>query len=211
MVISHWLRVVLIIMKDLLCTYFLALIAIAFCACSDSELPTGGEDGASEFVDSRDSQIYKTVEIGGRVWMAENLNYYDADDSLYNRTHCFKDSASYCEKQGRLYAWNVAMVACPAGWELPSMADFDSLLASVGGGATAADSLSARGFINDVKGGYYFIGYSSFFDEYAYFWTRDEVRANNARSVILENGRSSISYDETYEEFGLSVRCIKKQ
>ena len=187
------------------------LLLLALYACSDSESPTGGEVGASEFVDSRDSQIYKTVEIGGQVWMAENLNYFDSDDSLYHRTHCFKDSASYCEKQGRLYAWNVAMVACPTGWELPSKADFDSLLASVGGGATAADSLTARGFINNVKGGYYFMGYSSFFDEYAYFWTRNEVRANNARSVILENGRSSVSYDETYEEFGLSVRCIKKQ
>ena len=172
---GHWLRVVLIIMKDLLCTYFLALIAIAFCACSDSELPTGGEGGASEFVDSRDSQIYKTVEIGGRVWMAENLNYIDEADSLYSRTHCFNDSAAYCEKRGRLYAWNVAMVACPVGFELPSKADFDSLLVSVGGGVSAADSLIARGFITDIHGGYYFMGYSSFFDEYAYFWTRDEV------------------------------------
>ena len=190
--------------------FFKFLTILFLCACSDSESPSRATY-ANGFIDSRDSRSYKTMEIGGRVWMAENLNYIDEADSLYSRTHCFNDSAAYCEKRGRLYAWNVAMVACPEGWELPSKADFDSLLASFGGGASAADSLISLGFITDIHGGYYFMGYSSFFEEYAYFWTRDEVRANNARSVMLENGRSSVSYDETYEEFGLSVRCIKKQ
>ena len=188
----------------------LALFAIAIWACSGSESPLRASS-ANGFIDSRDSHAYKAVEIGGRVWMAENLNYFDDAESLYKRTHCFNDSVAYCEKRGRLYAWNVAMIACPEGWELPSKADFDNLLNSVGGGASAADSLIARGFIKDIKGGYYFMSYSSFFDEYAYFWTRDEVRANNARSVMLENGRSGVFYDETYEEFGLSVRCVKEQ
>jgi hypothetical protein len=35
------------------------------------------------------------------------------------------------------------------------------------------------------------------------------VRNLNARSVMLEKGRSSVSFDETYEEFALSVRCVR--
>ena len=140
--------------------------------------------------------------------MTENLNYYNNGDSLYKRSWCYNDSAVYCEKQGRLYTWDLAVVACPEGWKLPSKADYDSLFA-LGGFEFAADSLKARGFISQINGGYYYMGYFSYFDKYAYFWTNDEVRANNARSVMFENGSSSVSFDQTYEEFGLSVRCVR--
>ena len=195
---------------------YLALLAIAFCACSDSESPTGGEGSVGALVDSRDSRTYKTLEIGGRVWMAENLNYQGNSDGFVLDTvggwlGCFENNVNYCEKQGRLYQWGVAMNACPEGWKLPSKADFESLLAAVGGGATAADSLTSLGFISEINGGYYYMGYFSFYDKYAYFWTSDEVRANNAYSVMFEKGRSSVSFDQTYEQFGLSVRCIKER
>ena len=101
--------------------HFIFLFAIVFCSCSDST--SGPEVVSNVLVDSRDSQTNKTIEIGGRVWMAENLNYQ--------------------EKQGRLYLWNEAMVACPNGWELPSKADFDNLIASVGGFENAVDLFRA--------------------------------------------------------------------
>lgn len=186
-------------MIDFLGAFVSVFFAIAFWACSDSSVGAADEDSRTGiFVDARDLQSYKTIEIGGLVWMAQNLNYFDASDSLYKRTSCYNDSAEYCEKQGRLYAWNVAMVACPQGWKIPSKADF------------AADSLMSLDFASEIGGGYHFIEYYNYFDEYAYFWTTDELRANYARTVMLEKGRSSVSYDETYEEFALSVRCVRK-
>ena len=194
-----------------ICFALLAVVA----ACSDST-PSGADARANVFVDPRDSREYKTIEIGGRVWMAENLNYKEKlEDSVLDTvggwSGCFENNVNYCEKQGRLYQWGVAMAVCPAGWSLPSKADFDSLFAAVGGLANAADSLIARGFISQIKGGYYYMGYFSFFDQYAYFWTQDEVRTKNARSVMFENGRSSASFDETFEDFALSVRCIQNK
>ena len=194
--------------------FYLALLAFV-AACSDST-PSGAEARANVFVDVRDSQEYKTIEIGGRVWMAENLNYQgNLDDSVLDTVGgwfgCFENNVNYCEKQGRLYQWGVAMTACPDGWSLPSKADFDSLFDAVGGLANAADSLISRGFISQINGGYYYMGYFSFFDKYAYFWTQDLVRTKNARSVMLENGRSSASFDETFEDFALSVRCIQNK
>lgn len=197
--------------------FVLALLVAVLYACSDSDSSSGAEIGANVLVDSRDSRTYRTIEIGGRVWMAENLNYQGqndislADDSLRMWSGCYNDSALYCEKQGRLYQWDAAMTACPEGWMLPSKADFDSLIDAVGGFDKASDSLISLGFIADLHGGYYFMGYFSYFDEYAYFWMRDEVRNLNARSVVFANGSSGVSYDETYEPFALSVRCVRNR
>ena len=56
-----------------------------------------------EMTDSRDGQIYKTVVIGTRKWMAENLNFETENSSCYN------DSLEYCGMYGRLYTWTAAM------------------------------------------------------------------------------------------------------
>ena len=200
-------------MRDFLGAFVSVFLAFAFWACSDS---SAGADSRSDIlVDVRDLQTYKTVEIGGKVWMAENLNYrviweLDDLDSLHGWSWCYNDRAEYCEKKGRLYEWDEALYACPEGWKIPSKADFDSLIDAVGGFDYAADSLIAQGFISEIGGGYHFLGYYNYFDEFAYFWTTDEVRVNYVRTVMLEKGRSSVSYDETYKQFALSVRCVRK-
>lgn len=115
-----------------------------------------------ELMDSRDGQTYKTVKIGDQVWMAENLNFETAS------SHCYLDSAKYCEKTGRLYWWADAVGkseeecglgklcslpsgniqgVCPDGWHLPSFTEWNTLLTFVGGEISAASSLkSASGW-----------------------------------------------------------------
>ena len=53
--------------------------------------------------------------------MAENLNFEMAD------SYCYSDSASYCNKYGRLYTWADANSACPKGWHLPSETEWKTL------------------------------------------------------------------------------------
>lgn len=91
-------------------------------------------------VDSRDGRTYRTVEIGGYTWMAENLKYADsaASENLKGQSWCYGDDESNCEVLGRLYSWSAAMdlepvyldsVAdirevergiCPEGWHVPN-------------------------------------------------------------------------------------------
>ena len=89
--------------------------------------------------DPRDGMVYKTTTIGGQVWMAENLNYFDIEGapSAVKNDWCYWDKPENCESAGRLYTWNVAQRICPEGWRLPTKSDWESLLREVG-----ADSLN---------------------------------------------------------------------
>ncbi len=80
-----------------------------------------------EFLDTRDSQVYKTVVICNeedgtncQTWMAENLNYayrgvkFRYVSKLENYTldstsWCYDDDPNNCAIYGRLYSWTAAM------------------------------------------------------------------------------------------------------
>jgi len=67
-------------------------------------------------------QTYRTVIIGSRMWMAENLNIETAN------SQCYIDRPDSCAIYGRLYTWEAANSACPIGWHLPTMEEWTSLL-----------------------------------------------------------------------------------
>jgi len=127
-----------------------------------------------ELTDSRDGQVYKTVKIGSQTWMAQNLNYADSvkTPSLKGNSWCFGNKPKRCNVGGRLYTWAAAIDSvglakdpdnprdcgynkecpfteslhgiCPDGWHLPSRAEFDTLVATVGGKEIAELNLRSR-------------------------------------------------------------------
>ena len=64
-----------------------------------------------EFLDERDNQVYKTIQIGEQVWMAQNLNYADsvAMPSLLGGSWCYDNDEENCRKAGRLYTWGATV------------------------------------------------------------------------------------------------------
>ncbi|HHT04618.1 MAG TPA: hypothetical protein GX005_09915 [Bacteroidales bacterium] len=137
--------------------------------------------------DPRDNQVYRTVKMGERVWMAENLNYDvplpkdKVDDPMFkwvSKRHCTNNDScfltcdsreNYCiryvaETFARYYTWAAAMDsinqggcgmgtrcnvsgqhrgACPSGWHIPSIEEFDELYEAAGGIDNAAYRLKS--------------------------------------------------------------------
>lgn len=200
-------------------TLYIIFVACAFANSNTDENAKGNSDLI--LVDSRDSQEYKTVQIGTQTWMAENLNYA-ADESW-----CFTRFNFDCRKYGRFYDWNVAQNVCPAGWHLPQASEFEQLFSDVGGSDFAGIKLkSTEGWshygngedsfgFNATPSG--FRDYRGRFDRqtlYAYLWsaTEDSVSQNKkAIGVHMMAGRNDVSVYPYGKDFGLSVRCVKNK
>jgi uncharacterized protein (TIGR02145 family) len=88
---------------------------------------------------------YKTVQIGRRVWMAENLRSTKLNDGtpIMNRTELqdwlsnvgspsyafYANDAALGTRYGALYNWAAVATGklCPTGWRVPTRADFAAI------------------------------------------------------------------------------------
>jgi uncharacterized protein (TIGR02145 family) len=176
--------------------------------------------GCGSNLTDRDGNSYRTVQIGSQTWMAENLKVKTED------SWCYKDEESNCQKYGRLYKWDAAKVACPAGWHLPSRRDFDVLFVAVGSKEVAGKSLKftsgwdeyrgeygngddISGFsalpagTKDVKGGYYGDG------KQVGFWSSTESNSYSAYYMYLYYNTDGADLGNNDRARGFSVRCLK--
>ncbi len=112
-----------------------------------------------------DWNVYKTVQIGGQTWMAENLKTItfntgeqiaNVDDKIFwpdytLDAYCwYKNDISYKTSYGALYNWYTIKTGklCPKGWHVPSKEEFTSLTTFLGGESTAGIKLKESGTIH---------------------------------------------------------------
>jgi uncharacterized protein (TIGR02145 family) len=207
-------------------------------------IPAQNTTVTANFVPCTDSDgnNYATVAIDTQVWMAENLNVGTKILDNINQTnnniiekYCYKNDDSNCGVYGGLYEWNEAMQysttegvqgICPAGWHLPSDAEWTALTAYLGGevvvggklkeagiahwytpntGATNSSGFTARpGGYKANMGGFggltndAKIWSSSHTDEPSYAWYRH-----------ISYYYEGMSRDTYYKTHGISVRCLQ--
>lgn len=195
--------------------------------CSkDNDLPT--EFNYSSFTDSRDGKTYKTIKIGNQEWMAENLAYKTT-------TGCwiYGDKEDNYAKFGRLYTWEAALEAVPAGWHIPSDNEWKEIEIVLGMSQGDADRTDFRGSnegkrLKAIKGwsedgnGTDDFGFSalpggfrsnsgSFLvgDWYGYFWSSTERDVASAWFRLLSYNHTKICRNFSFKEDAYSVRCVK--
>ena len=165
------------------------------------------------FIDSRDGKVYKTVQIGNQLWMAENLAYNSGPG-------CYV--VGEVEKYGFLYDFDTARNVCPAGWHLPSNEEWTILINYQGGEEVAGGKLKSKKNWDKYHGKNYGDNQSGFsalpagfkdppksakwdIGGKAYFWS------NTAYLYVLycTDTKVRTEYPSPSSDHGYSVRCIR--
>lgn len=171
----------------------------------------------STLIDVRDNKTYKTVKIGDQWWMSQNLDY-EVPGSLY-----YQNTSRSAPVFGRLYTWQMAQEACPAGWHLPGDQDWMMLEAVLGIPDRYLDETDFRGTdqgkqlklkgssgFNAVLGGYRTAdGQFAEMNIVGSYWTASEQTRFDAWGRGLEADNPQISRRTFAKDYYFSVRCVK--
>lgn len=158
------------------------------------------------------TRYYKTIEIAGNTWFAQNLNYNTEG------SYCYDDKEENCYLYGRLYTWEAAQNACPTGWHLMTAEEFSSLLDAYESDATKLKS--SKGWYYDkngsdylgfavTPGGYYNGSDYSGKGKIAYLWNQENDGGIVVRAFYSDDDYVSGWLPEAVEGNYASVRCVK--
>ena len=188
-------------------------LLITICLITASVISQAQTTGT--FTDPRDGQVYKTISIeddlkGTSVtWMAQNLNYMVDGAFPYNKDE------SYRKNLGLLYTFERAKRACPAGWHIPSKAEFENLLKLYSVDALrSTKGWMKRGGTNSSGFNAYPAGYaveenSTNIGGWAEFWIMTDSYLPEYLSLADTESYSVASFDQDKYSCSMSVRCIK--
>jgi uncharacterized protein (TIGR02145 family) len=189
-----------------------------------------------------DGNVYATVVIGTQTWMAENLKTSKfADGSVIpnvnNGDWMFLSTPAWCNYDnsaendityGKLYNWYTVADPrnlCPAGWHVPSDAEWTTLTTFLGGTSAAGGKMKTTsgwdapntaatnesGF-SGLPGGYRNRNTGSFLSVggSGNWWSSSETTLTPFalyRKLIYTNGNAGWSTSE--KPNGFSVRCLR--
>jgi uncharacterized protein (TIGR02145 family) len=231
---------------------FLLLIILSLISCDKKKNDTPPPPDTGTVTDV-DGNVYKTIRIGTQVWMAENLKttkyrngapitFINSDATWaslalpQSPAYCnSKDDTSTIANYGRLYNWNAATDSrglAPAGWHVPSLDEWLTLMNFLGGkpvaggkmkdtgllhwpyqniAATNSSGFTAR-FIQRREYNGAFRTPSVNFENYTYWWTStfaDNISYPKAYYAFVNNKGAPAYTNADYQNLGLSVRCVK--
>ena len=210
-----------------------------------TDVPTGNKTTNFNFAacTDADGNNYTVVTIGTQTWMAENLKTTQYNDvtaiplvtdeadwaNLTTSGYCWynNDAATYKATYGALYNWyavNTGKLA-PAGWHVPTYAEWDTLSAYLGGDNVSGGKLKETGTahwnspnagatnssgFSALPGGYC-LNYGDFYDVgmNGNWWSATEDDASNAYDRALGSFVNYLNSIYNYKSYGFSVRLLR--
>lgn len=198
-------------------------------------------------IEDIDGNVYKTVTIGTQTWMAENLkttNFCDGNTIPYvnnNSAWLSRDSAAiitpayywydndstWKDEYGALYNGYTILNGklCPAGWHVPSDAEWSILTDYLGGEGVAGGKLKEKGHshwlkpntgatnetgFNALPGGFRFMdGSFKLGNEGGNWWSSSDYNSERTWFRGMSNNIGSVIKGPLEKPIGISVRCVR--
>jgi uncharacterized protein (TIGR02145 family) len=188
------------------------------------------------YVVDAQNHLYRTVSIGTRTWMAQNLNM-NVDSSW-----CYDDSIAKCQKYGRLYKWADLMGLadscnsvscstlvsakqqgiCPSQWHVPSDTEWGTLVRDVDSLESATNLKSTSGW-SDTGNGTDLYGFHALpagwrsFEANAFsgvgigaaFRSTPKHATRHAIYWFVYDASTNVDSIDDWKTWGISARCLK--
>lgn len=147
----------------------------------------------NKYKDSKTGDIYKTIQFGPYIWMAENVR-----NPKYGL--CYDEDSQNCEKYGRLYRADEAEDACPAGLKIPTIEDYKEM-------ARWTEDIGSSEFgFNFQKGG------SGVLEDgeltFSGLGSSDALLAKDGAYMRVKDG-NKVFFGSTEDDNYYSLRCLK--
>ena len=158
---------------------------------------------------------YEAVLIGSQTWMAENLNYNDR--KLYYWSTAMDIDAIY-----NISLWGGSDVEhqgiCPPEWHIPSKAEWDELIATVGstGGAKLKATIGWASWNNGTDD----YGFSALpeggspYGDGGYWWSATQYVVSSEQAYFCYTTGTNIdcsNWVSNGKHFLFSVRCVQNE
>lgn len=166
-------------------------------------------------MDVRDGQVYKTIEIGNQIWMAQNLNY------SARGSWCYENEDENCKQYGLIYTWTAIMNGedsekakgiCPEGWHIPTNDEWEILSKEYKKSKDLATG-GISGFEMQYAGCRFPNATFDFQNQVATFWTSSKDEFNPefvyTRYAYEDKKNAPMASYSTNREYGQYLRCIK--
>lgn len=153
----------------------------------------------NSFRDTRDGKVYKTVQIGSQVWMAENLAYKPKTGNFW----AYDNNEINVKRYGYLYDWKTACEVCPEGWRLPSEKDWNALIKTIKLDQIKKEFSALPSGYFDISGNFFYLEHSGF------WWSATHDGKIKGKAFCLERYVENSRIGDHNMFNGFSVRCIK--
>lgn len=213
-------------------------VIIFITACKKNSIPA-----PVPYLTDIDGNAYDLIKIGTQTWMKQNLKttrYKNGDliqnendptvwASLTTGVWCYyANVTANGTVYGKLYNWyavNDPRGLAPAGYHIPSDAEWTTLSTGLGGDLVAGDAMketgtahwttpntgatNISGFTALPGGGRNGDGTFEHIGNYGFWWSATESNTYFAGTLHLFSGNGFISMVTNFKQLGFSVRCLK--